>query len=107
MRDAEVEAADVIADVAERAAAANAPVSDELLGYRLVPEQMKILKVHRYQDSVDQALMESPELEQCLKNLANAGVNAGLPCGAKFFGRPDQYKPALRAINSAQYQLKF
>ena len=87
------------------AAAANAPVSEGLLGHRLVPEQMKILKVHRYQNFLDQALMESPELEQCLKDLREADFSSELPCGAKFFGRPDQYKPALRAIKSAQYQV--
>merc|ERR1712107_394597 len=104
-RDAEVESGIVEAD--ERAAAANAPVSGDLLGARLVPEHMKILEVRRFQKSVMQALLETPELGQCQRDLANAGLGIELESGAKFFGRPDQYKAALRAIDAAQLDLKF
>jgi len=104
-RDAEIESG--IAEVDERAAAANAPVSGDLLGARLAPEHMKILEVRRFQKSVKQALLESPELEQCRRDLANAGLGIELENGAKFFGRPDQYRAVLRAIGAARLDLKF
>merc|ERR1712012_1285918 len=59
---------------------------------------MKIFRIRRWQQSVEKALREEPDLEKCKRELE---------CGAKFFGRPYQYKPALRAIDAAHLDLRF
>merc|ERR1712110_1292983 len=71
------------------------------------PERMKILEVRRYQQSVKRALLENPNLEHRQRELANAGLRVELESGAKFFGRPDQYMAALRAIRAERLELKF
>lgn len=85
----------------------NAQISSALLktadadsGPRVV-----LLKFSRRPRSFTEALLQAPELADCIEALQSHGFCAELQCGAKIFVRPEHYSATLEAIRLGGWKL--
>merc|ERR1719245_2828467 len=57
---------------------------------------LKLLVVGSYRNTLEKALFNHPEVKTLMRMLAFEGdINPKMECGAKFLGKPSEYRPLL------------